>query len=305
MSALGNQTASSSILNNHVVIHASAGQQVVQLKKINSEELERLHAYYQCIPAHQTPPTLSITMGLAKTDVNTIFQMADTNQVPELATNDYTGWKWLEEWSFDKLYLILKKCLNLMTTAADVNSIKTTLDNEVLSSTADNWHNSMTFVNYKGRVYTALKDNSVMNRETDEMNKVLKDNEKKLLANSLFDNLPTSNEMEKAFKNVVKAASLQSKGKFDSIPLYFETTAESVYKTTEITTVRMVRNVKTKLMQNYLQISMHQTNDVMVVDTSAYARVRSRVSIDYILDTIKKVRHGLYQRMVKLMRTKT
>jgi hypothetical protein len=67
----------------------------------------------------------------------------------------------------------------------------------------------------------------------------------------------------------------------------------------------MVRNVKTKLMQNYLQISMHQTNDVMVVDTSAYARVRSRVSIDYILDTIKKVRHGLYQRMVKLMRTKT
>ena len=225
MSALGNQTASSSILNNHVVIHASAGQQVVQLKKINSEELERLHAYYQCIPAHQTPPTLSITMGLAKTDVNTIFQMADTNQVPELATNDYTGWKWLE-WSFDKLYLILKKCLNLMTTAADVNSIKTTLDNEVLSSTADNWHNSMTFVNYKGRVYTALKDNSVMNRETDEMNKVLKDNEQKLLANSLFDNLPTSNEMEKAFKNVVKAASLQSKGKFDSIPLYFETTAE-------------------------------------------------------------------------------
>lgn len=77
------------------------------------------------------------------------------------------------------------------------------------------------------------------------------------------------------------------------------------YAEVEITTVRMVRNVRTKLMQNYLQISMHQTNDVMVVDTLAYVRVRSRVSIDYILDIIKRVRHGLHQQMVKLMRTKT
>ena len=65
-----------------------------------------------------------------------------------------------------------------------------------------------------------------MNRETDEMNSMLTANEQKLLANSLFDNLPSSNAMEKAFKNVVKAASEGSKGKFNTIPEYFDNTSE-------------------------------------------------------------------------------
>ena len=87
-----------------------------------------------------------------------------------------------------------------MTTATDVNSIKTALDKQVLTSTPANWHNPMTFVNYKDQVYNELKENSVMSRTTDEMNSVLSANEQKLVANSLFDNLPTSNKWRKRLR---------------------------------------------------------------------------------------------------------
>jgi hypothetical protein len=113
-----------------------------------------------------------------------------------------------------------------MTTATDVNSIKTALDKQVLTSTPANWHNPMTFVNYKDQVYNELKENSVMSRTTDEMNSVLSANEQKLVANSLFDNLPTSNQMEKAFKNVVKSTSAESKGKFNTISDFFDNSSE-------------------------------------------------------------------------------
>jgi hypothetical protein len=172
MSALGG-SQTSSVLNN-VVIHATAGHQLVQLQTINSTEFERLRSFYDGIQPGTTKPSLVTTLGRVRTDIETIFQMADTTQVPELLaqTPNYKGHRWLD-WTFDQLYPILKKCLNLMTTATDVNSIKTALDKKVLRSTTESWSQPMTFVHYKGEAYGVLKDNSVMNRETDEMNSML------------------------------------------------------------------------------------------------------------------------------------
>ena len=147
LSALGG-SQTSSVLNN-VVIHATAGHQLVQLQTINSHEFERLRSFYDGIQPGTTKPSLTITLGRVRTDIETIFQMADITQVPELATQTphYKGHKWLD-WTFEQLYPILKKCLNLMTTATDVNSIKTALDKKVLKSTAENWSQPMTFVHY-------------------------------------------------------------------------------------------------------------------------------------------------------------
>jgi hypothetical protein len=226
MSALGGSQTASGVMNN-VVIHATAGQPVVQLEQLNSATLEQAYSYFVSVPADSTPATLNVIFNKVRTRVDTVLQLADKSLVPELLTQhpSYKNSRWLE-WTFDQLYPILKKCLNLMTTATDVNSIKTALDKQVLTSTPANWHNPMTFVNYKDQVYNELKENSVMSRTTDEMNSVLSANEQKLVANSLFDNLPTSNAMEKAFKNVVKATSAESKGKFNTISDFFDNSSE-------------------------------------------------------------------------------
>lgn len=146
----------------NVVIHTSAGQKIVQLQSISPNELEKLRQYYHAIGPGQTPPTLSVTMGMVLTEVNTIFMMADQSQVPELSTIVWQDNKWLE-WTFDQLFPILKKCLNLMTTAADVTSIKTALDKVILHSSNTNWHLPMNFVEYKVNAYAVLKDSSVVN----------------------------------------------------------------------------------------------------------------------------------------------
>ena len=50
-----------------------------------------------------------------------------------------------------------------------------------------------------------------MGRDNDQMTAALKSSEQTFLANALYDNLPQKTEMEKAFKNVVKAGSARTR----------------------------------------------------------------------------------------------
>jgi hypothetical protein len=62
MSALGggSQTASNALNTGNVVIHATAGQPVVQLEQLNSATLEQAHSYFISVPADSTPATLNV-----------------------------------------------------------------------------------------------------------------------------------------------------------------------------------------------------------------------------------------------------
>jgi hypothetical protein len=220
----GNDTASNSAFQNNIMIHAVSGKELPEVKEINLETLEKVHRFMDCIPANQEKPTLTVVFGEVRTDINTLFEMSN---IEELVKGEFEDGKWVN-WTFQRLYPILKKCLNLMTKAADVNTIKTSIDRVRLTSTTENWNNHQSFMNYKKQVFAVLKNHDVMGRDNDQMTAALKPSEQTFLANALYDNLPQKTEMEKAFKNVVKAGSEHAKGKFATIPLYF-TTATHVF----------------------------------------------------------------------------
>ena len=218
----GNDTATGSSFQNNILIHAVSGKDLPEVKEINLVALEKVHRFMDCMPANQEKPTLAVLFGEVRTDINTVFEMSS---IEELVKGEFEDGKWID-WTFQRLYPILKKCLNLMNKAADVNTIKSSVDKVRLTSTTDNWNNHQTYMNYKKQVFHVLKNHDVMGRDTDQMTAALKPSEQTFLANALYDNLPQKTEMEKAFKNVVKAGSEHAKGKFPTVPTFFKTVTQ-------------------------------------------------------------------------------
>jgi len=215
-------TGTDTAFQNNIMIHAISGKDFPEVKEINLDTLEKVHRYMDCMPVTQEKPTLAVVFGEVRTDINTVFEMSN---IEELVKGEFEDGKWID-WTFQRLYPILKKCLNLMNKAADVNTIKSSVDKVRLTSTTENWNNYQTFMNYKKQVFAVLKNHDVMGRDNDQMTAALKPSEQTFLANALYDNLPQKTEMEKAFKNVVKAGSEHAKGKFVTIPTYFRTATQ-------------------------------------------------------------------------------
>ena len=152
-----------------------------------------------------------------KDDVNGIFDIVDTTIVPELVKIEWENNKWLT-WTPEKITDILKRCIQSLTSTSNVTAITNSLKSHKLTSTSSNWSQHTTFVNYKKSVLKVLRDNSVMEEDSEQIKPAtLTAREHALLANSMFDNLPTGNEMERAFKDVVKVGSTNSDGKFGTI----------------------------------------------------------------------------------------
>jgi hypothetical protein len=102
----GNDTASnSSAFQNNIMIHAVSGKELPEVKEINLETLEKVHRFMDCIPANQEKPTLTVVFGEVRTDINTLFEMSN---IEELVKGEFEDGKWVN-WTFQRLYPILKK----------------------------------------------------------------------------------------------------------------------------------------------------------------------------------------------------
>jgi len=214
------------VSQNHIKVFAQSGEKPIQLTEVTIDSIERLAQFYRMLPhGHEVPP-LSTTMHDVYDDVNGLFQIVDTSVVPDLVKTEWVDNKWLT-WSPDKLTEILKKCIQSLTAATNVTAIKSKLKCHTLTSTASNWSNHQTFLTYKKAILKVLRDNSVMEKDTEQINpSALSISEQAVIANALFDNLPSSNEMEKAFKDVVRVGSANSDGKFGTITSYIDKTTD-------------------------------------------------------------------------------
>lgn len=225
LSTLGSPNASV-VSQNHIKVFAQSGEKPIRLSEVTIDSIEQLASYYRMLPhGHEVPP-LSTTMHDVKDDVNAVFQIVNTNVVPELSTSEWDDNKWLL-WSPDKLTDILKKSIQSLTAATNVTAIKSSLKEHTLTSTSANWSDHTNFLRYKRNILKVLRDKSVMAKDSEVINSsALSSSEQAVVANALFDNLPVSNDMERAFKDVVRVGSTNSDGKFGTINSFITQTTE-------------------------------------------------------------------------------
>jgi len=218
LSSLGTTANNTAVVSqNHIKVFAQSGEKPIRMTEVTLETIEQLASFYRRLPHGHEMPALSTTMHDVKDDVNGIFDIVDTTIVPELVKIEWENNKWLT-WTPEKITDILKRCIQSLTSTSNVTAIINSLKGHKLTSTSSNWSQHTTFVNYKKSVLKVLRDNSVMEEDSEQIKPAtLTAREHALLANSMFDNLPTGNEMERAFKDVVKVGSTNSDGKFGTI----------------------------------------------------------------------------------------
>ena len=215
------------VSQNHIKVFAQSGERPIQMTEVTLESIEQLASYYRRLPHGHEVPTLTTTMHDVKDEVNGIFKIVDTTVVPDLIKSEWEGNLWLH-WTSEKLTDLLKRCLQSLTAATNVTNIKSSLKSQaVLTSTSSNWSNHHTFLNYTKAINKVLRANSVMEEDTDKIKPAtLTASEHAVIANALFDNLPSSNDMERAFKDVVKVGSTNSDGKFGTIECFIARTTD-------------------------------------------------------------------------------
>lgn len=225
LSTLGSPNASV-VSQNHIKVFAQSGEKPIRIAEVTIDSIEQLASYYRMLPhGHEVPP-LSTTMHDVKDDVNALFQIVDTSVVPDLITSEWVDNKWLL-WSPDKLTELLKKSIQSLTAATNVTAIKSSLKTCILTSTSSNWSDHTTFLRYKKEILKVLRDKSVMAKDSEAINSAaLSGSEQAVIANALFDNLPVSNDMERAFKDVIRVGSANSDGKFGSISSFINQTTD-------------------------------------------------------------------------------